>query len=456
MSYAAVRTDTWPLRQAMYLKKTSWTHWAGTNGPCLMVYWLINDDTELNMTDVWCACFVVMSTAVFIWRQNSYRLLFQHKITAPQVLNIHLLLLALSVVLWSYLSLVIFPESNLWQQAFIIMVIAGVAAGSFPINAISKPLCQATLVGLLLPFVVGSYLAPSEFGTILSGALLIYLLVLMRVAFVLTTTIKNEFHLALHNESLRQQLESKTTQMISQAQRVSAGELAGSMAHEINNPLTILAVNLELLNIRLNEPNFDKSKFPLIINKMTHSIERITRIIRELRSYTQNSEVSSQPTSTQNLEEIVNYTLMLCKERTDFNNIELRVGAIPIGLQVRSNKTDISNALMHVITNACQAVEKCDEKWIEITFSEFAGEVQISVSDSGPGISHEVRDQVMLPFFTTKSFATNLGLGLTITQNIMHAHGGSLQLLENTKHTTFVLSIPKLENSDMERKLKVV
>ena len=88
------------------------------------------------------------------------------------------------------------------------------------------------------------------------------------------------------------------------------------------------------------------------------------------------------------------------------------------------------------------------EKWIEISAEDLGAKVIIRVTDSGPGVSEQVVDQIMLPFFTTKEVGKGTGLGLSISKGIIESHEGKFYYELNEGHTSFVLELKKyLTNS---------
>ena len=84
-----------------------------------------------------------------------------------------------------------------------------------------------------------------------------------------------------------------------------------------------------------------------------------------------------------------------------------------------------------------------ERKWIKIAVEEIADSVKISISDSGPGVAADIRESIMVPFFTTKEVGRGMGLGLSIARSIVEDHRGTLTLDERKPETTFIVSLPK-------------
>jgi C4-dicarboxylate-specific signal transduction histidine kinase len=103
----------------------------------------------------------------------------------------------------------------------------------------------------------------------------------------------------------------------------------------------------------------------------------------------------------------------------------------------------ISQVLLNLISNACDAIAERDEKWIRIGAERKNGLVSIYVMDSGTGIPETVREKMFQPFFTTKEIGKGTGLGLSISTGILDAHNGSLSIDSTKPNTCFVVQLPE-------------
>jgi C4-dicarboxylate-specific signal transduction histidine kinase len=118
---------------------------------------------------------------------------------------------------------------------------------------------------------------------------------------------------------------------------------------------------------------------------------------------------------------------------------------IPASWEVECHPSQISQVLLNLLNNAYDAALAQPDRWIELDARDQGSLVEISVTDSGPGIPRELARKIMDPFFTTKPPGKGTGLGLSISSNIMTDHGGSLSLDQNSPHTRFVMSLPKIQ-----------
>jgi C4-dicarboxylate-specific signal transduction histidine kinase len=124
--------------------------------------------------------------------------------------------------------------------------------------------------------------------------------------------------------------------------------------------------------------------------------------------------------------------------------IPIELFPIPKGLTLPCRKTEVSQVILNLLSNAIDAVTEVQDPWIRLHVKDQAEAIEILVEDNGPGIPAEIVDKIMLPFFTTKEVGKGTGLGLTISRTIAESHHGSLHLATEMPHTTFVLTLPKL------------
>ncbi|HET9238619.1 MAG TPA: ATP-binding protein [Oligoflexus sp.] len=225
----------------------------------------------------------------------------------------------------------------------------------------------------------------------------------------------------------------------------SLGEMAGSIAHEINNPLAIIQGAAQKLQIRLRHEELNREDLKQTVHMILKTSERIARIIRSLRFVARDG--STDPFVNTSIRSIVDETLALCDSRLKNENVCLDASAVPVDLSCVCRGVQISQVLINLINNAVDAIRDRPEKWIRIEASLQAGMIRIAVTDSGPGIPKELADKIMKPFFTTKGVGKGTGLGLSISRGIAHAHGGDLELDEGSPHTRFVLVLPQAHES---------
>jgi signal transduction histidine kinase len=238
-------------------------------------------------------------------------------------------------------------------------------------------------------------------------------------------------------------LEAQRESFLYTEKMASLGEMAGSIAHEINNPLAIIQGAAQKLQIRLRNEELNREDLKHTAGMILKTAERIARIIRSLRFVARDG--STDPFANTSIRNIVDETLALCEAKLKSEDVVLDAGSIPADLYCVCRAVQISQVLINLINNAVDAIRELPEKWIRIEATLQNGSVRIAVTDSGPGIPQELAEKIMKPFFTTKGVGKGTGLGLSISRGIAHAHGGDLAIDSASPHTRFVLVLPQVQ-----------
>ena len=241
-------------------------------------------------------------------------------------------------------------------------------------------------------------------------------------------------------ESLR----SKELQLASNSKSIAVGNLASGVAHEINNPLTVIVgKSNELMRIS-DECGSQKDRVMAIANKIQSTSIRISEIVSSLKSLSQQkSDVGMVPVP---FKKIFNDLKDLCSEKYKTNGVQLELPENVANLSAEMNSTMVTQAILNLINNAFDAVVKTDDPWVKVEISDDVDSIYIAVTDSGPGIPIKIRSQLFDPFFTTKAPGKGTGLGLSLASGVAIHHQGSLRLDNLNVHTRFVLQIPKKQN----------
>lgn len=252
------------------------------------------------------------------------------------------------------------------------------------------------------------------------------------------------------NEQLRKEIiervkaeeeREKTREQLVQASKMaSLGEMAGGIAHEIRTPLSVITGLVSLLQDGLDETPYNFTEARTLLKDVEHMADRIEAIIRGLKSFSREGE--RDPYEHVPISTIFKDTLAFCREAIEHSGIELKLN-IPSHIELDCQPTQISQVILNLVGNAKHAVEKLEKKWISIDVEDQDELVQISITDSGPGIPAEIRNKVLEPFFTTKPKGIGTGLGLSISAKIATAHGGRLWINEKCPNTQFVFTIKK-------------
>lgn len=203
----------------------------------------------------------------------------------------------------------------------------------------------------------------------------------------------------------------------------SLGRMAAGVAHEINNPLTIVYGQAHQLKKMTQEiPNC--AHLQEAASQIERMSLRIMEIINGLRTFSR--EGSSDPFNFVSLKKIVEETLSFSQGKLVIEGVNLKVDLIPEDIEIHCRSVQISQVLLNFLNNARDSVEKISRKEIIIRFISTDTQVGISVEDNGPGVPSNAIANLFEPFFTTKEANKGTGLGLSVSKGIIESHHGHI------------------------------
>ena len=220
-------------------------------------------------------------------------------------------------------------------------------------------------------------------------------------------------------------------------------EMTSRIAHEINNPLAILATNTKLMKSMLEERNLYNDDFKEVIDDADETLLRIEKLVRsveDLAYIPKNSDF--KPVK---IRKIIDEVVENFQEDFISKGVEFKVQTENKALdqRVEINQVLIRKLIYILTSNSLKYIEDLTEKWIEVSAELFEKRIQIQFTDSGRGIPDSLKDDIFLPFFTTDQIGDgSSGLGLTTAVKIAEAHLGSLSLDKDCSYTRFILTLP--------------
>ena len=242
-------------------------------------------------------------------------------------------------------------------------------------------------------------------------------------------------------------------ELIRSEKLASLGQLAASVAHEVNNPLAGILVYIKLLLKKYKEKKLQTEKSEEQLLKMEKELVRTSRIIRNLLDFSRQSEPNIRPVE---INKVVEAALQLVGHQISLENIELEKKlAVQLPL-IRADFDKIQQVLINIIMNAIQAMP--DGGSLTITTSVADGieigearkkTVRIEIKDTGLGISKENLGKLFTPFFTTKEKGKGVGLGLPVVHGIIEQHKGKIEVnSELGVGTTFTIYLEVMDEKN--------
>ncbi|MCX6133888.1 MAG: cache domain-containing protein [Ignavibacteriales bacterium] len=224
------------------------------------------------------------------------------------------------------------------------------------------------------------------------------------------------------------------SQLFRSEKLASLGKLAAGVAHEINNPLTGILTNSSLLleDLPADDPRRED------VEVMVHETIRCREIVKRLLDFARQTKPQTRLASINTLIENI---ILLVRNQASFRNILIEKNLHGDMPDIHVDPDQIQQVFVNIILNAAEAMTKGGVLTISSTMSPQRDSLIVSIADTGPGISEEVRELIFDPFYTTKEHGT--GLGLSISYGIVEQHGGTITV-ESTigKGSVFVIQLP--------------
>jgi C4-dicarboxylate-specific signal transduction histidine kinase len=225
-------------------------------------------------------------------------------------------------------------------------------------------------------------------------------------------------------------------------ERLSAmAEMAAGIAHEILNPLTIIAGKTSILQGLLPEIEDEKRAKDIqkCMDSVTNQCNRITKIVRALRTFSRNG--AQDALQAVPLRQLVDESIALCSEKSRLRGTKFRVDELREGAVVYCRAVQVVQILINLISNAIDATHEVDLPEVQIRFREISGAIEILVSDNGPGVPESLAQKIFQPFYTTKEVGKGTGLGLSLSLRLSRDNGGDLFLDRSLGPSCFGLQL---------------
>ncbi|HXP04900.1 MAG TPA: PAS domain S-box protein [Stellaceae bacterium] len=239
-------------------------------------------------------------------------------------------------------------------------------------------------------------------------------------------------------------IEDLQTELLHASRLSVMGQMASTMAHELNQPLTAVTNYLEAGRHLMSTGAAAPERIADLMEKAVTQAQRAGEVIRQLRQFVSKGETERR---TQNLNQLVEEALALAL-------IGARQSGVLVSLEldrelppVLVDPVQIQQVVLNLVRNAVEAMEEVERRELTISTRPVGEKIETSVADSGPGIAPELANRLFQPFVTTKK--TGMGLGLSICREIIEAHHGHLTFSPRPGGgTIFLLTLPKTSQDE--------
>jgi PAS domain S-box-containing protein len=227
--------------------------------------------------------------------------------------------------------------------------------------------------------------------------------------------------------------------------------LAAGVAHEINNPLSYVLLNLEFLERELPDLGGDPVRVAALQRRLAdtrHGAERVKHIVRDLQALTRKDEVIRGRVE---LDQVLDHTLhLLRRELQQGISIQTDYTEVPC---VLGNPTRLEQLFSNLLLNAVHALRESErpERWLKVTLRTGDGCVLAEIADNGCGMTEQVLSRAFEPFFTTKALGIGAGLGLAICRRIVDDLAGRIEVDSRPlSGTTVRVYLPSCETQPLD------
>ena len=214
------------------------------------------------------------------------------------------------------------------------------------------------------------------------------------------------------------------------------GQYSNELAHEIKNPLNAINIQMSLLEREIGKHDLSTGKeLAEVVEVVKEEISRLNKLAKDCLNFSKSGDLQR---TEEDLRLIFEELLSLVIPHADLNGVNIYLTMLRGCPQILVDRDKLKQAFLNIILNAVEAMTGGGD--ISITISKGTSCINISIKDTGPGIPDEQHDKIFDLFYSTKSGGT--GVGLAITKNIIHAHGGNIRFEKLNKGVEFVIELP--------------
>lgn len=240
---------------------------------------------------------------------------------------------------------------------------------------------------------------------------------------------------------MKEAISSVQAEGIQSAKLKEMSEMAAGIAHEINNPLTVIYAKTHFLKeFAGKNAQINTEMLMGHLDKIHQHSERIFKIVSGMRSFSRDARRDpQQPTK---IEKLVLESTALLNARMQVLGVEVICSGNMSEISVKCWPSMLMQVFVNIIKNAIDSIQSLPFPQIFIEIEEANENVRICIRDSGPGVPVDIENKIFSPFFTTKPVGEGTGIGLSICLKIIKDHSGRLYLDRSKSDSCFVIELP--------------
>jgi C4-dicarboxylate-specific signal transduction histidine kinase len=220
---------------------------------------------------------------------------------------------------------------------------------------------------------------------------------------------------------------------------VTLGEVVAEIAHEVNNPASIILARAEFLKDEIESCSNEEN----LVNDLDIIIQQTERIAETTRSILHYARKLPHTFTETDLNQVIKRSIKILEPR--IHKIRAHVDFRPLATpaNVKGNSVQLEQVFCNLINNSLDVIPRGNGQ-IDIAVNvspDDSRSYRVSFQDNGPGVQEDIRDQIFAPFFTTKQNGKGTGLGLYIVRNIISYHQGKIHLSNENNGATFIIEL---------------
>ncbi|MCG6921538.1 MAG: FHA domain-containing protein [Acidobacteria bacterium] len=236
-----------------------------------------------------------------------------------------------------------------------------------------------------------------------------------------------------------EELQKAQAQLLQSEKLATIGQMAAGIAHELNTPLTYIMGNLELLELQDITPAQRE-----MLSAVTRGADRIRTLAQRLLAFSRPGREEMVPLAPN---DVIERSLELCQYQIASGRVQLKKELADDLPRVLGVSNQLEMALINLVINAVHAMAE-NGGTLTVTSSRRGSEVEITVTDEGPGVPDDIRGRLFEPFVTTKPEGKGTGLGLSTVLMVLERHRGHVDFTtEQGRGTTFVVRVPAVSEA---------